>query len=79
MNYRRFKKQHSKTAILEKFMESIMIREVDCKDIENLSSSVKSPNDAVELISKIESVINNRKSSILILAYHQDVIFKMFK
>ena len=42
-------------------MESIMIIEVDCKDMENLSSSVKSPNDATELISKIEPVIKSRK------------------
>ena len=42
-------------------MESIMIIEVDCKDMENLSSSVKSPNDAAELISKIEPVIKSRK------------------
>ena len=42
MNYNEsVKKQQSKTAILEKLMESIMIGEVDCKDIENLSSSVK--------------------------------------
>ena len=57
-------------------MESIMIGEVDCKEIENLSSSLKSPNDATELISKIERVIKSRKNSILILAYHQGVIFK---
>ena len=60
-------------------MDSIMIGEVDCKDIENFSSSVKSPNDAAELISKIERVIKSRKNSILILAYHQGVIFKRFK
>ena len=60
-------------------MESIMIGEVDCKEIENLSSSLKSPNDATELISKIERVIKSRKNSILILAYHQGVIFKRFK
>ena len=47
MNYNEdVKKQQSKTAILEKLMEAIMIGEADCKDIENLSSSVKSPNDA---------------------------------
>ena len=56
-----------------------MIGEVDCKDIENLSNSVKSPNDAAELISKIECVIKSRKNSILILAYHQGVSFKSFK
>ena len=76
MNYNEsVKTQQSKTAILEKLMESIMIGEVDCKDIENLSSSVKSPNDAAELISNIERVIKSRNNSILVLAYHQGVIF----
>ena len=80
MNYNEsVKKQQSKTAILEKLMESIMIGEVDYKDIENLSISVKSPNDAAELISKIERVIKSRKNSILVLAYPQGVIFKRFK
>ena len=38
MNYNEvLKKQESKTTMLEKLMESIMIGEVDCKDIENLS------------------------------------------
>ena len=60
-------------------MESIMIGEVVCKDIENLLSSAKSPNDAAELISKIERVIKSRKNSILVLVYHQGVIFKRFK
>ena len=80
MNYNEaVKKQESKTAILEKLMESIMIGEVECKGIENLSSSVKSPNDVAELIIKIERVIKSRKNSILVLAYHQGVIFKSFK
>ena len=80
MNYHEaVKKQESKTAILERLMESIMIGEVECKDIENLSSTVKSPNDAAELICKIERVIISRKNSILVLAYHQGVIFKRFK
>ena len=80
MNYNEAaKEQESKTVILEKLMESIMIGQVDCKDIKNLSSSVKSPNDAAELISKIERVIKSRKNIILVLAYHQGVIFKRFK
>ena len=78
MNYNEaVKKEESKTAILEKLMESIMIREVDCKDTENLSSSVKSPNVAAELISKIERVIKSRKNIILGWAYHQGVIFRI--
>ena len=66
MNYNEsVKKQQSKTAILEKLMESIMIGEVDCEDIEKLSSCVKSPNDAAELICKIECVIKSRKTVFL--------------
>ena len=57
-------------------MESIMIEEVDSKDIENLSGSVKNPDDAAELISEIERVIKSRGNSILVLAYHQGIIFK---
>ena len=65
MNYNEaVKKQESTTTILEKLMESIMIGEVDCKDIENLSGSVKSPNDAAKLISKIERVIKSRKKTV---------------
>ena len=60
-------------------MESIMIGEVDCKDIEDLSSSVKSPKNPAKLISKIERVIKSIENSILVLAYHQGVIFKRFK
>ena len=80
MNYNEaVKKQESKTAILKKLMESIMIGEVDCKDIENFSSSVKSLDDVAELISKTERVIKSRKNSILVLAYHELVIFKRFR
>ena len=62
MNYNEaVKKQESKATILENLMESIMIGEINCKDIENLSSSVKSPNDAAKLNSKIEHVIKSRE------------------
>ena len=80
MNYNEaVKSKRVKTAILEKLMESIIIGDVDCKDIENLSSSVKSPNDVAELLSKMERVIKSRKNSILVLTYHQGVIFKKFR
>ena len=60
-------------------MESIIIEEVDSEGIEDLSSSVESPNDAAELISKIERVIKSEKNNILVLAYHQGITFKNFK
>ena len=64
------KKQENKTAILENLMESIIIEEVDSEGIENLSRSAESPDDAAELISKIERVIKSKQNNILVLAYH---------
>ena len=58
------KKQENKAAILEKLMESIMIEEVDSEGIENLSSSVESPDEAAELISKFERVIKTKTITI---------------
>ena len=67
MNYNEdVKKQQSKIPVLEKL-----------NDLEKLI--VKNPNDTAELIRKIERVIKSRKNSILILAYHQGVVFKRFK
>ena len=60
-------------------MGSIIIEEVDSKGKEDLSSSVESPDDAAELISKIKRVMKSKKNNILVLAYHQGIIFKKFK
>ena len=61
------KKQENKTVKLEKLMESIIIEEVDSDGIENLSSiespvKFESPDNAAELISKIEHVIKSKKN-----------------
>ena len=56
-----------------------MIEEVDREGIEDLVGSVESPDDAAKLISKIELVMKSKKSNILVLAYHQGIIFKKFK
>ena len=60
-------------------MESITIKEVDSEGIEDMSRNVESPDDAVELISKIKCAMKSKKNNILVLAYHQGVIFKKFK
>ena len=60
-------------------MGSIMIEEVASEGIEDLASSVESPDDAAELISKIERVMKSKKNNILVLAYYQGIIFKKFK
>ena len=75
-NETRKTKRNNKTAILEKLTESIMIEEVDSEGIEDLSRNVESPDNAAELISKIERVMNSKKNNILVLAYRQSIIFK---
>ena len=70
--------RNNKTTILGKLAESIMIEEVDSEGID-LSRNVESPDDAAELISKIERVMKSKKNNILVLAYHQSISFKKFK
>ena len=72
-------KQNNKKAILKKFKESIMSKEVDSKDVEDLSRSVANPDDAAELIGRIERIMKRKKNNILMLAYHQGMIFKKYK
>ena len=72
-------KQSNKTAILEKLKESIMSEEVDSKEVEALPRSVENPDVAAELIGRIERIMNSKKKNILILAYHQGIIFRKVK
>ena len=69
-------KENNKTAIFEKLMEPIMSEEVECEGIEDLSRNVNSFDDAVKLVGRIERIIKSRKNNILILAYHQGLIFE---
>ena len=72
-------KENNKTAIFEKLMESIMSEEVESEGMEDLPRNVKSFDDAVKLVGRIERIIKSKKNNILILAYHQGLIFKKFK
>ena len=72
-------KQNSKTAILEKLMESIMSKEVESEAIEDLSRNVDSPDDAAKLVGRIKCITKSKKNNILILAYHQGLIFERSK
>ena len=72
-------KQNNKTAILEKLKESIMSEEVDSKGVEDLSRNVENPDDAAELIGRIDRIMKSKKNNILVLAYHQGIIFKKCK
>ena len=60
-------------------MESIMSEEVDNEGIEDLSRNVDSPDDAAKLVRRIERIMKSKNNNILILAYHQGLIFRKFK
>ena len=72
-------KQNNKTVILDKLKELIMSEEVDSKDVEDLPKKVDNPDDAAKLINKIEQIMKSKKNNILMLAYHQGIIFKKYK
>ena len=48
-------------------------------DIEKLSNDLKGPNDAAELINRMDRMINIKKNKTLTIARKQDEIFKKFK
>ena len=60
-------------------MESIMSEEVESEGIKDLPRNVGSPDDAAILVAKIARTMISKKNNILILAYHQGLIFKKFK
>ena len=56
-----------------------MSKEVDSKGVEDLSKRVDNPDDAVELIRRIERIMRSKKNNILMLAYYQGIIFEKYK
>ena len=62
--------------ILEKFRESIMSEKIEGKVVEELAKNVDNPDEAAELIKKIEKNIKSKKNNILMLAYQQGEIFR---
>ena len=60
-------------------MESIMSEEVDSEGIEDLPRNVDSPDDDARLVERIERIMKSKKNDILILTYHQNLIFRKFK
>ena len=55
-----------------------MSEQIETKGVED-SSKNDNPDDAAELVKKINKMIKNKKNDILMLAYHQGIIFRKFK
>ena len=69
-------KENNKIAIFEKLIKLIMSEEVAGESIEKFSRNVNSLDDAAGLVGRMERLIKSKKNNILILAYHQGLIFK---
>ena len=64
---------------MEKLRESIISEPIESKGIKKLAKNVDNPDDAAELIKKMDPMIKSEKNNILLIAYHQGEIFKRFK
>ena len=53
--------------------------EIDTKGLEKSIKNTCNPDDAAELVKKIDKLIKCNKNNILILAYQQGMIFRRFK
>ena len=53
--------------------------EVDSKGVEDLPKRVDNPDDAAQLIERIERIMKSKKNNLLILAYHQGIIYNLYK
>ena len=69
----------SKNMTLEKLLKSIMSEKNEGKGVEELTKNVDNPDDAAELIKKIEKIINIKKNNFLMVAYQQVKYFEDLK
>ena len=56
-----------------------MSEQTESKGIEELAKKVDNPDDAAELIKKMDKMIKSKKNNILMIPYQQGEIFKKFK
>ena len=56
-----------------------MSEQIESKGIKELAKNVDNPDDAAELIKKVDNIIKSKKNNILLIAYRQGEIFRRFK
>ena len=71
----------SEEYVLEKLRESLVNskEEIETKDLEHLIKTTDNPNDAIELVKKMDKLTKHSKNNILMLAYQQGKVFQKFK
>ena len=71
----------SEEHILEKLRESLINSKetIETKGLEHLIKTTDNPNDATELVKKIDKLTKRSKNNILMLAYQEGKVFQKFK
>ena len=71
----------SKEYLYEKLQDSIIIikEEIETKGLEQLIRTTDNPNNATELVKKLNKLTKCSKNNILVLAYQQGKVFQEFK
>ena len=72
----------SKEYVYEKLRDSLIINskeEIETKGLEQLIRTTDNPNDAIELVKKLDKLTKCSKNSILVLAYIATKVFQKFK
>ena len=67
--------------VYEKLRDSLINskEEIETKGLEHLIRTTDNPNDAIELVKKIDNLTKLSKNNILRLAYQQGKVFQKFK
>ena len=65
---------------LQKLLDSLISKEeIDMKGLEELIKNTSNPNDAIELVKKLNKLTKCSKNNILVWAYQQGKVFQKFK
>ena len=67
--------------VYEKLRDSLINskEEIETKGLEKLIRTTNNPNDAIELVKKIDQLTKRSKNNILTLAYQQGKVFQKFR
>ena len=70
----------SEDQVLQKLLHSLINKEeIETKGLEELIKNKKNPNDAIELVKKLDKLTKCSKNNILMWAYQQGKVFQKFK
>ena len=71
----------SKEQVYEKLRDSLINskEEIETKGLEQLIRTTENPNDATELVKKLDKLTTCSKNNILVWAYQQGKVFQKFK